>query len=64
MPFYSEISSLFVIFLGYNPNTGKFGRAVGYPIVLMSADEVFDPAEFEGITDVDVYVVLIKIRKN
>ena len=51
MPFYSEISSLFVIFWGYT-------------IVLMSADEVFDPAEFEGITDVDVYVVLKKIRKN
>ena len=31
--------------------------AVGYTIVLMSADEVFDPSEFEGITDIDVYAV-------
>jgi len=37
---------------------------VGYTIVLMSADEVFDPAEFEGITDVDVYVVLKKYGRT
>ena len=30
----------------------------------MSADEVFDPAEFEGITDVDVYVVLKKYGRT
>ena len=30
---------------------------MGYTIVLMSADEVFDPSEFEGITDIDVYAV-------
>ena len=32
-------------------------EAVGYTIVLMSADKVFDPSEFEGIADVDVYAV-------
>lgn len=31
--------------------------AQGYTIVLMSADQVYDPAVFRGINDVDVYAV-------
>lgn len=33
------------------------GGTEGYTIVLMSADKVFDPDKFKGITDVDVYAV-------
>ncbi|MFR4043951.1 MAG: hypothetical protein ACLTZU_02465 [Odoribacter splanchnicus] len=51
-------------YFGDKTRTQESSAGSGYTIVLMSADEVFDPAEFEGITDVDVYVVLKKIRKN